>query len=87
MENIQLDIKKSASKYVKKGGIIVYSTCSIFDDENNEIVEKFLEYDQDFILEKTEGLDEFKISQGIFAVNPGIHHHEGSFAARIKRIR
>ena len=87
LKQLQLDILKRASKYVKKGGIIVYSTCSIFDDENSEIVENFLEYDQDFILENTEGLDEFKISQGTFAVNPGIHHHEGSFAARIKRIK
>ena len=87
LKKLQLDILKRASKYVKKGGVIVYSTCSIFDDENSEIVEKFLEYDQDFILENVEGFDEFKISQGMFAVNPGTHHYEGSFAARIKRIR
>ncbi|NOR45528.1 MAG: 16S rRNA (cytosine(967)-C(5))-methyltransferase RsmB [Candidatus Delongbacteria bacterium] len=87
LKKLQLDILKRASKYVKKGGVIVYSTCSIFNDENNEIVEKFLEYDQDYILDNVEGFDTFKISDGMFAVNPGTHHYEGSFAARIKRIR
>ena len=87
LKKLQLDILKKASKYVKIGGSIVYSTCSIFNDENSEIVEKFLEYDQDYVLENVENLDEFKISQGTFAVNPGNHHFEGSFAARIKRIR
>ena len=87
LKKLQFDILKRASKYVKKGGIIVYSTCSIFNDENSEIVEKFLEYDQDYILDNVEKFDTFKISQGMFAVNPGTHHYEGSFAARIKRIR
>ncbi|MDA3885855.1 MAG: 16S rRNA (cytosine(967)-C(5))-methyltransferase RsmB [Candidatus Delongbacteria bacterium] len=87
LKKLQLEILKRASKYVKKDGIIVYSTCSIFNDENSEIVEKFLEYDQDYILDNLEGYDTFKISDGMFAVNPGTNHYEGSFAARIKRVR
>ncbi|MDA3838223.1 MAG: hypothetical protein PF574_04495 [Candidatus Delongbacteria bacterium] len=87
LKKLQLNILKRASKYVKKGGVIVYSTCSIFNDENGEIVEKFLEYDSDYVLDNTEGYDIFKISQGMYSVNPGIHNHEGSFAARIKRIK
>ena len=56
-------------------------------DENSEVVEKFLEYDPDYILENVKEFDTFKISDGMFAVNPGTHHYEGSFAARIKRVR
>jgi 16S rRNA (cytosine967-C5)-methyltransferase len=87
LKKLQLNILKRASKYVKIGGVIVYSTCSIFNDENSEIVEKFLEYDHDYILDNLEEYDTFKISEGMYAVNPGIHHYEGSFAAKIKRIK
>lgn len=87
LKKLQLDILKRASKYVKTGGIIVYSTCSIFDDENGKIIEQFLEFDPDFILENVDNLDAFKISEGMYSVNPGVHHFEGSFAARLKRIK
>lgn len=87
LKKLQLDILKRASKYIKNGGVIVYSTCSIFDDENSEIIKQFLEYDQDFVLEDIEEFNIFKTTKGMYSVNPGIHNHEGSFAARIKRIR
>lgn len=37
-----------SSKYVKTGGRLIYSTCSVFKHENDEIVKKFLENDSDF---------------------------------------
>lgn len=39
----QKAILSNAINYVKKGGTIVYSTCSIFDDENQKVVRDFLE--------------------------------------------
>ncbi len=38
----QKKILNTASKYVKKGGVVLYSTCSILREENEEIVEDFL---------------------------------------------
>lgn len=42
LKDTQIDILTRASKYVKKGGALVYSTCSIEPEENREVVETFL---------------------------------------------
>lgn len=47
---IQRAIIQSASKYLKVGGMMVYSTCSINRHENEEIVEEFLNNNPNFTL-------------------------------------
>ncbi len=42
LTKIQLNILKTCSKYVKIGGKLMYSTCTINPDENKKIVDKFL---------------------------------------------
>lgn len=44
----QLDILKAASHYVKPGGILVYSTCTIGKRENQEVVSAFLKSNKSF---------------------------------------
>ena len=39
---IQYQILEKCSKYLKKGGELVYSTCSILKEENEEIIKKFI---------------------------------------------
>lgn len=53
---IQYDILETCSKYLKKGGELVYSTCSIVEEENNEIIEKFLK-NNEFEVEKIDVKD------------------------------
>lgn len=50
--NIQLQILKQCSKYLKKGGEILYSTCSIFKEENEEIIKKFIKENPNFKIVK-----------------------------------
>ena len=45
---IQRNILNTAAEYVKKGGDIVYSTCSILKEENTEIVDGFLAENKGF---------------------------------------
>lgn len=40
--NIQYNILKTCSKYLKNNGVLVYSTCSMLKEENDEIIEKFI---------------------------------------------
>lgn len=40
---VQEDILQICSRYLKQGGELVYSTCSILKEENEDIIEKFLE--------------------------------------------
>ena len=48
LPNIQLDILKTSSRYVKPGGILVYSTCTIAERENTKVVEAFIGDNSDF---------------------------------------
>lgn len=65
----QAKILKAASLYVKKDGVLVYSTCTINPDENQNQVAKFLESNKEFKLEKelqllpTMGVDGFYIAK------------------------
>lgn len=64
---VQSDILNNASYYVKPNGVLLYSTCTINKDENDEQIEKFIKTHEDFEIryEKqflpTDGLDGFFI--------------------------
>lgn len=45
---IQKEILFNCSKYLKKGAVLVYSTCSILKDENENIIYEFLKKNKDF---------------------------------------
>lgn len=46
---LQYEILESTSKHVKKGGILVYSTCTINKKENEKQIEKFIENHSNYI--------------------------------------
>ncbi len=64
---IQRQVLENASRYVKSGGVLVYSTCTVNKDENEDQVEKFLKSHEDFepVYQKqflpTEGIDGFYV--------------------------
>lgn len=55
LAQIQLKILSNAAQYVKKGGRLVYSTCSVTPWENEEVLQKFMEQNEEFYFEKVEG--------------------------------
>lgn len=60
--NIQKQILQNCAKYLKKGGSIVYSTCSILKDENENIINEFLKDNKNFeILKYNEKLQIYNI--------------------------
>lgn len=52
IKKVQYQILNNCSKYLKKGGELVYSTCSIIREENIAIVEEFLKQNLNFQLQK-----------------------------------
>lgn len=61
LAKIQIKILENAKKYVKKGGTIIYSTCSVSKIENEDVINEFLNKNHDFHIEKIEGMDTFKM--------------------------
>ena len=50
LAEIQGKILNNAAKYVKKGGTLLYSTCTISDVENSAVTERFLNENEDYSL-------------------------------------
>lgn len=92
IEQTQKQILSNASKSVKKGGILVYSTCTIRKKENIDIINNFLKENNDFALCSLEGLFGEKFEQnrelkkGYIQLYPHIDKIDGFFIARMKRI-
>ena len=82
LPDIQLAILKNCSRYVKPGGVLVYSTCTIFPEENEENIKRFLESDPSFSLDGfTFGTLEQK--KETLSLYPDTHHTDGFFVARM----
>ena len=83
---LQLAILQNQARYVKKGGLLIYSTCTLVREENEGVVEKFLACRPDFALEPLPLPDCFeKNESGMLALIPGQHDTDGFFIARLRR--
>lgn len=84
LPNIQYDILNNAKKYVKKGGVLVYSTCTLNSKENEKNIEKFLEQNQDFEVYDFD-FDNIKSTKGGYTFFPHIIGTDGFFVARLRK--
>ena len=86
LPQLQLQILKNQARYVKKGGILIYSTCTLVRAENEGIVEAFLKDNDEFALEPLPLPDNFpKNENGMLALVPGEYDTDGFFIARLRR--
>lgn len=51
LTKIQMGILNNAKTMLKSGGVLVYSTCTILKKENEDIINKFIEENDDFVLD------------------------------------
>ncbi len=81
---IQYDILCTAARYVKKGGTLVYSTCTILKAENEDNVTRFLAEHPDFSLVpfKVGGVES---ETGMRTLLPFEHGTDGFFIAKMTR--
>lgn len=85
LPEIQLAILKNAARYVKTGGILLYSTCTIIKEENESIVEKFLAENEEF--EPVPLIPELheKLSGSMITLMPSFAGSDGFFMAKMRR--
>jgi 16S rRNA (cytosine967-C5)-methyltransferase len=85
----QQAILSSASRLVKQGGRLVYATCSILPQENQQIVDAFLASHEQFRQVSVHDiLSEQKIPlsmDGALSVDPSVHNMDGFYAAVLER--
>ena len=53
LTSVQLAILENAAKYLKPGGMLVYSTCTVNPDENDRLICKFLKKSNQFCIDET----------------------------------
>lgn len=86
---IQRQILEQAAKYVKDGGVLVYSTCTLSRKENEKNVEWFLQNHESYRLEDLgQYLPEFLAAEGekgYITLFPQSHHTDGFFIARLRK--
>ncbi|MBP9742399.1 MAG: RsmB/NOP family class I SAM-dependent RNA methyltransferase [Burkholderiales bacterium] len=84
----QASILSAASKLVKPSGYLVYATCSILPQENQQIVQQFLLKHAEFKLVPAATVIKnpaFARSDGFLVLLPHIHQCDGFFAALMQK--
>ncbi|HPQ31105.1 MAG TPA: 16S rRNA (cytosine(967)-C(5))-methyltransferase RsmB [Candidatus Syntrophosphaera thermopropionivorans] len=77
-----------AANFVRAGGILVYSTCTLNPAENEEQIKKFLQRNPKFTLVNAkEILPSDFVVEGMFKTLPFKHDMDGAFAAKMRKAR
>jgi 16S rRNA (cytosine967-C5)-methyltransferase len=86
---VQKTMLKNAVRLLRPGGVLVYSTCSTSQLENEGVVRDFLSRHTDCVLENLNGLfpeyREVFTEDGMFRAWPHRHGMDGFFAARLRK--
>lgn len=85
MPPLQRDILESACRCVKPGGVLVYSTCTLNDDENIHIVTAFLQAHPEFTLENAVPYCHVQQDGPCIQLVPQHDNLDGFFIARMRK--
>ncbi len=87
LPEVQLRVLKGASKYVKEGGVLVYSTCTLNPLENEKVVSSFLSEETEFELVPFDAGGGIASENGMITFYPHIHGTDGFFAAKMVKTK
>ena len=82
---LQGEILRRAGEYVKPGGVVVYSTCTLLEAENEAVVTGFLREHPAFIQEGFELPGIGQIPAGAVTLWPHLHGTEGFFICKLRK--
>lgn len=85
MPAIQAAILENLSQYVKPGGVIVYSTCTVLERENEDVVKAFLRAHAEFSAEGFTLPNCETAADGYITFWPDIHGTDGFFVSKLRR--
>lgn len=85
LQKVQLEILEDTCKTLVNSGIMVYSTCTIFDEENYQVIETFLakhpEFEQVPLTHEKSDL----VKNGCLFITPDAYHTDGFFIAKLRK--
>ena len=85
LPELQYGILTTAAKYLKVGGTLVYSTCTLNPRENGDNVTRFLNENPNFrAVDFTVG--GISSTDGMLTLLPHVHHTDGFFIAKLTRL-
>ncbi|WP_203648581.1 16S rRNA (cytosine(967)-C(5))-methyltransferase RsmB [Secundilactobacillus yichangensis] len=89
LAKIQLDILEAVAQKVKINGIITYSTCTILNQENRDVVTAFLANHPEFESQRVETARDLKPDRATdyLEIYPDDYDSDGFFIAQFKRVR
>ncbi len=90
MAKLQRELLDNAIRCVKDDGVIVYSTCSIELEENQQLIDAFLHDRPDWMIQDAKevlppSLHHLVNTQGAVEILPHLHHLDGAYAVRLVR--
>ena len=81
---LQYEILKSSAQYLKDGGVLLYSTCTVNPKENEDVVKRFLKENEGYTSQDF-NLSGLKSENGRLTLYTHIHNTDGFFIALIKK--
>ncbi len=87
LPELQLKILRNAARYVKPGGTLLYSTCTVRRGENEDVAEAFLRESRDFAPEPFDLPEPLGASGGMRTILPDEAGTDGFFICKLRRIR
>jgi len=89
LSELQFSILSNLSVYLKEGGILIYGTCTVFHEENEDVVEKFMGGHPEFKIDRIDKVLPEKwhslIQNGYFKTFPPKNEMDGFFVARLRK--
>ncbi len=85
LPEIQKKILQNVSSYLKRGGTLIYSTCTVLKEENEEVVRDFLKNNVDFETCGFELPSIGRVDDGMITLLPHIHGTDGFFIAKLRK--
>ena len=86
LPQLQLQILKNQARYVKPGGVLMYSTCTVLRRENEDVAAAFLAEHPQFSLEALPLPEIFpENTTGMLTLIPGEYDTDGFFICRMRR--
>lgn len=85
LSKLQLEILSNCASLVKSKGKLIYSTCSLEYEENEQVIEEFLKKNKNFQLIKAEISANLITKEGFIRTFPDRDNTEGFFAAMLEK--